>query len=414
MAEQFSCGTVTVRKRGLRLCLSIRESIVRWVKKKTGPPAVTVETAEQLKKAETESEVVVLGYFAKFEGKEFDAFLAAARLSEDVTYGQTTEAAVAKAAGAKDTAPSVVVIKNFDGEEREVVLFEGDFTVEKLEEFVMSEKLPLVIPFIDKNQDKIFDSGIDRQCLVVANAEDLAADSEVLKAVKAVAAVHKGKVVFVSVDAASDSADSVLNFFGLDKESLPQVVAFQLSGSKKYKLSDKVTEEKLAAFVAGVLDGTVEPDYKSEDIPEDDMDDGVQIVVGKTFDKIVCDPEKDVLLEVYAPWCGHCKALAPVYAKLAKRFAKIDSVVVAKMDGTANEHKEVEVEGFPTILFFPAKEGCESIPFESGDRTLLGLTKFIKSVAVKEYTLPTKAKKGADDSDTGKDGAEKGGDHTEL
>jgi thiol-disulfide isomerase/thioredoxin len=34
---------------------------------------------------------------------------------------------------------------------------------------------------------------------------------------------------------------------------------------------------------------------------------------------------QDVLLEVYAPWCGHCKALEPVYKKLAKRFAKVNS-----------------------------------------------------------------------------------------
>lgn len=48
--------------------------------------------------------------------------------------------------------------------------------------------------------------------------------------------------------------------------------------------------------------------------------------------------------QVYAPWCGHCKALAPVYEKLAKRFAKIDSVVIAKMDGTENEHPDIEAQ----------------------------------------------------------------------
>ena len=54
-------------------------------------------------------------------------------------------------------------------------------------------------------------------------------------------------------------------------------------------------------------------------------------------------------LEVYAPWCGHCKQLAPIYAKLAKRFAKVESVVVAKMDGTENEHPEV-VSHFTEII----------------------------------------------------------------
>ena len=39
--------------------------------------------------------------------------------------------------------------------------------------------------------------------------------------------------------------------------------------------------------------------------------------------------------------CGHCKSLEPIYKKLGKRFKKIDSVVIAKMDGTENEHPDV-------------------------------------------------------------------------
>jgi len=372
------------------------DSLVRWVKKKTGPPAITIDTEDDLKSAETSNEALVLGYFAKFEGKEFEQFVAAARLAEDVTYAQTKEAAVAKVAGVKGDAPAVIIIKNFEDEDREVVALEGDITTDKLGEFAKSEKLPLVIPFGEKNQDKIFDSGIDRQCLVVADKKELTGDADLIKAVKAVAETHKGKMIFVSVDSSSESATPVINFFGLGADSLPQVVSFHLSGSKKYKMTGEITQESLQAFTNGVLDGTFEPDYKSEDIPAEGEDKagGVQIVVGKTFDKIVKDPTKDVLLEVYAPWCGHCKSLEPIYKKLAKRFAKIDSVVIAKMDGTANEHKDVDVKGFPTLLFFPAQEGAESIPYESGDRTLLPLTKFIKKHAVIEYELAKKSESG--------------------
>lgn len=93
-------------------------------------------------------------------------------------------------------------------------------------------------------------------------------------------------------------------------------------------------------------------------------DNGVTVVVGKNFDSVVLDDSKDVLLEVYAPWCGHCKALAPTWEKLAKRFRSVDSVVIAKMDGTANEHEKVNVRGFPTLLFFPA--GAKGSPVSNG------------------------------------------------
>jgi len=46
----------------------------------------------------------------------------------------------------------------------------------------------------------------------------------------------------------------------------------------------------------------------------------VVILTDSTFDKIVMDGTKDVLVEFYAPWCGHCKHLAPVWEKLANAF----------------------------------------------------------------------------------------------
>uniref|UniRef100_A0A672LGX2 Thioredoxin domain-containing protein n=1 Tax=Sinocyclocheilus grahami TaxID=75366 RepID=A0A672LGX2_SINGR len=44
-----------------------------------------------------------------------------------------------------------------------------------------------------------------------------------------------------------------------------------------------------------------------------------QVVVADTFEEIVSDPEKDVLIEFYAPWCGHCKKLEPKYTELGER-----------------------------------------------------------------------------------------------
>jgi len=63
----------------------------------------------------------------------------------------------------------------------------------------------------------------------------------------------------------------------------------------------------------------------------------VKIIVGKNFDDLVINNDKDVLVEFYAPWCGHCKQLAPIYDELAAKLAVNPNLVIAKCDSTGNE-----------------------------------------------------------------------------
>lgn len=43
------------------------------------------------------------------------------------------------------------------------------------------------------------------------------------------------------------------------------------------------------------------------------------MLVAENFDSIVNDDSKDVLIEFYAPWCGHCKNLEPKYNELGEK-----------------------------------------------------------------------------------------------
>ena len=65
-------------------------------------------------------------------------------------------------------------------------------------------------------------------------------------------------------------------------------------------------------------------------------------LIPANFDQIVFSSSKPALVEFFAPWCGHCKNLAPVYEELAAAFAHGgDKVSIAKVD--ADEHKSVGI-----------------------------------------------------------------------
>lgn len=390
-----------------------RESagIANWIKKKTGPPAATISDADALAALEKDNAVLVVGYFKSFKGSEHEAFTKFAQKTEDAAFAQTDNADVAKAAGIS-SAPGFAVVANHPDEERAAAAGKK-VTAEQLESVLKENKLPVVVPFNDKNSPKIFGSGIEKQVLLVAKAADLdlKAGAKAIKAFRSVAAGMRGKLTFVTVDLDSKGSSPVTGFFGVKEEDAPVIVGFEMSANKKYKMTagDVNTEKAVKKFADDLAAGKLTPEYKSAPVPEGDaaLDEGVTVVVGKNFDKVVKDAKKDVLLEVYAPWCGHCKQLAPIYAKLAKRFAKVDSVTIAKMDGTENEHPDVEVKGYPTLIFYPAEKNAKPVSYDGGDRSLKAMTKFIKKHAKIAYELPKKEKKEEGDEGEKKDGGDK-------
>lgn len=64
------------------------------------------------------------------------------------------------------------------------------------------------------------------------------------------------------------------------------------------------------------------------------QDENVYVLTDENFKDFV-NSKKYVLVKFYAPWCGHCKKMAPDYSKLAKRIhGESEEVYVAKVDAT--------------------------------------------------------------------------------
>jgi len=340
--------------------------IVSWIKKKTGPPAVEVADVEAATKLKADNEVVVVGYFAEASK---DDFIAVADKFDDVPFAFTSNADVAKELDLADG--GITLFKQFD---------EGfnKFESGDLAEFVKTNSLAYVTEFSDKTAPKIFGGDIKKHILMFA-AKSAGDFSDNMDAFTASAKANRGSMLFVHIDCDKSDNGRILEFFGLKEEECPDVRIIEMGKSmQKFKPpTSDLTEAAFTSFVAGVLDGSIVRHLMSEEIPEDNTA-PVTIIVGKNFESIVKDAGKAVLVEFYAPWCGHCKQLAPTWDKLGEHFKDDDSIVIAKSDATLNEFDGVEVQGFPTLKYFPKGEDAAMVDY-SGGRDLDSLIKFMEN-----------------------------------
>ena len=131
-----------------------------------------------------------------------------------------------------------------------------------------------------------------------------------------------------------------------------------------------VNEQTVSDFITSLQEKKLKQRVKSEAPGAAPAAGEVAVVVGTTFESIVGDNEKDVLIEFYAPWCGHCKNLAPKYEALAASVASnFDKLVIAKMDMTSNDlpaeyQGSYPVSGFPTLFLAPRGKKKSPIQYE--------------------------------------------------
>jgi protein disulfide isomerase len=212
---------------------------------------------------------------------------------------------------------------------------------------------------------------------------------EQVKIVQDLAKQLKGKVV-VSVGPIP-AQKSLAERWGASGNYLPTAILADWKNSNNPSMTvfneetekDGLTAATGAAFVDAALADKYQSYLKSEPIPT--QSGPLVTLVGKNIESIVNDPTSDVFVEFYAPWCGHCKKLAPVWEELAETFEGVSHVKIAKIDATANNlPKNIEVRGYPTLIFFPANNKA-GVPY-NGERDLPSMTKFV----VEQSTKPVK------------------------
>jgi len=258
------------------------------------------------------------------------------------------------------------------------VVYSGKAEVAELSEFVHTNSIPLVIDFSYDFAPIIFGGSIRNHVLLFASSK---ADNyaETRDTLTKLAKSFKGKLMFVVVDTEIKELKQIVDFFKVPETEHPALRIVKLGENmQRFKSQDLVLdEENIKVFIEKYLAGELKPELLSEDIPEDWDHKPVKVLVGKNFNQVVNSTEKNTLVMFYAPWCGHCKKLEPLWEELAEKYKESVDVVIAKMDATKNELEHIRVRAFPTVKLFLNQ--VDHAKDYNGERTVDGLVRFIES-----------------------------------
>jgi len=353
------------------------EGIVDWLTKKSGPQWTEVDSKVELEKLVKEKEAIAVGFFSDLESSwaATKLFREVASMVDDVDFYIVSKPATMKEIGA--TEASIRVMKSFD---EPVVEFKESLTKENLKRFIEDAARPLITEFKQEHAHKIFEMEITHHFLLFVDKAEKDFDA-MLKTLRTVAKEHRQKMTFVHLDIGNEENEGIAEFFGVTKDTSPTFAIFEMEGSSKYlpapEKAKEITAENLKAFVVEYFAGNLQKFLKSEPLPEDWDATAVKTLVSSNFEQVAKDKSKDVFVKFYAPWCGHCKAIAPIWDQIGEKYSDKGDLVIAKVDSTKNEIDGVDIEGFPTIKMFK-KESNEEIEY-IGKKDLESMVKFIET-----------------------------------
>jgi len=348
------------------------DGIVDYLKKQSGPASAEIKSVEDASRLIDDKKIFIVGVFPKFSGEEFENFTSLAeKLRSEYEFGHTLDAKFLPRGESSVAGPIVRLFKPFD----ELFVDFQDFHVDALEKLVEESSLPVVTVFNSEPSNhpfviKFFNNP-NAKAMLFLNFSHEVADSFKSK-YREVAEQFKGEgISFLIGDL--DASQGAFQYFGLVEDQVPLILIQKVNGDKYLKAH--LEPDHIAPWVKEYKDGNISPYRKSEPIPESNNE-PVKVVVADSLQDIVFNSGKNVFIEFYAPWCGHCKKLAPILDEVAVSFESDPDVIIAKLDATANDIPSdlFDVKGYPTLYF---KSASGKLLQYDNDRSKEGIIDYI-------------------------------------
>lgn len=278
----------------------------------------------------------------------------------------------------------VILLKDFD---EMIVYYRDDLAKDKLSAFLDSHLVPIVSDINQKVVELVFKPNGRPAIMYFRSSSAVETESQDAEFRK-VAEAHKNELVFIQSDIKDGWGKKLGDYLGIEAETLPQIEYYESKNeSIRYKHTGKINVEEINKFIEDTKKGVLPRFLKSEPLPTENPG-PVYKAVGKNFKEEILDNDNDILMKFYAPWCGHCKKLEPIYKSIAELLKANSKLKFYDIDATKNDVEGHPVTGFPVIKLFPGKNKSNAITFE-GERNEADIIKFLKEKCSNPIVVPT-------------------------
>jgi protein disulfide isomerase len=301
------------------------EGIVEHLRGLAGPPSQELVDASSALTVKQGTPVVVV--YAHETLPELQAWTEFARsLRKRVTFVHSTKPAVWGALGVE---AGVTILKNFD---EPAVRYDGELSdAAKFADFINYHRFEVAVSIKrgDKNALRTFFDDENRPSVFLFVSSTERPESQAaIESFRTAARAVRGAMVSGYFSQAD--FPEAFDVFGLqdaaERDELPEVLIELRRTGARYRLGKRAfAAPDVAAFLKGYFDGALTPHVKSQPEPADNHG-AVRVVVGSTFDREATRAGRWVFLKAYAPWCGHCKDLAPTWDRLGEAYAGVREV----------------------------------------------------------------------------------------
>jgi protein disulfide-isomerase A1 len=350
------------------------DAMIEFMKKKSAPASEELKDAAEVKaKLEDKNRRCIL---VSDNLDDLQKYMNTGRIVEEFKFYHTSER-VGKEVFPEIEKPSIVLLKDF-GEKK--IVYTGSFEHTEFEAFLRKNQFDIVTILDHESSKPVFSDGDKVGVFLIVAADNPTEEQE--KMLRKLAEKRQSdKYMFLFCTKGTEMGKRFFSFFGIEEADAPLIEIIEGKGKPtRYRHTGKLTVDEISKFMDDFEAKKLEVFIKSEPIPESNPG-PVYTVVAKNFKEMIMNDDKDVFVKYYAPWCGHCKALAPIFVELAESLKHNPNLRIAEIDATKNDIEGVRITAYPTLYLYQAGKKKNPKKYE-GERTLEEMTKFLQENCV--------------------------------